>query len=75
MIVSLDQLQSDLPLFISRVQAGEILDIEQAGEVVGRLIPVQLGRRTLGLLEGRGIVPDDIKMPYREEIEAMFYGK
>lgn len=75
MTVSLDQLQSELPFLVSRVQAGETLEIEQAGEVVCKLVPARPGKRPLGILEGRGVIPDDIKTPYEDDIEDMFYGK
>ncbi len=32
-------------------------------------------KRRLGFLRGKFTVPDDIKTPFQEEIEEMFYGK
>ncbi len=67
MTVSADQLQAELPRLLSRVQAGETLEIELSGELVGRLVPAHTGKRLLSILEGKGVIPDDIKTPYREE--------
>ena len=33
-----------------------------------------LRRRGLGILKGKFTVPDDIKTPFKEDIEEMFYG-
>jgi hypothetical protein len=51
--------------------------LEQLGEKVDmgeEIIAVTPPKRPLGTLEGMYNVPDDIKTPFKEEIEEMFYG-
>jgi prevent-host-death family protein len=63
-------------------QLNEIIKITEKGESVlitingtpkFRAIPAN--RKRIGLLAGMPPVPDDIKTPFAEEIEEMFYGK
>lgn len=63
-------------------QLNEIIKITEQGESVlisingtpkFRAIPAN--KKRIGLLAGMPPVPDDIKTPFAEEIEEMFYGK
>ncbi|GLU40080.1 type II toxin-antitoxin system prevent-host-death family antitoxin [Pseudomonas sp. NBRC 100443] len=63
-------------------QLNEIIKITEQGESVlitingtpaFRAIPAN--RKRIGLLAGMPPVPDDIKTPFADEIEEMFYGK
>jgi antitoxin (DNA-binding transcriptional repressor) of toxin-antitoxin stability system len=64
--------------------AGEEVLLVRDGKTVARVMadPEQLadkrevGVRGFGFLKDKGfVVPDDIKTPFKDEIEAMFYGE
>ena len=63
---------------VARVEAGEEVIIARAGKPVVKIVaidpPPAPAKRRLGWLEGKYIVPDDIKTPFKDEIEEMFYG-
>lgn len=54
-------------------QQGDSVLITINGTPAFRAIPAN--RKRIGLLAGMPPVPDDIKTPFADEIEEMFYGK
>ena len=64
---------------LERAKRGETIIIAKAGEPVAQLTPLPARapatKRRLGFMKGVGTVPDDIKTPYADEIEELFYGK
>lgn len=58
---------------IQLIEKGETIIITIKGVPVFRAIPAN--KKRIGLLAGMPPVPDDIKTPFAEEIEEMFYGK
>jgi prevent-host-death family protein len=75
--VNIHEAKTHLSKLIERVTNGEDVVIAKAGKPVVRLVAVTPGsqRRRLGFMNGLGLtVPQDIKSPFKEEIEEMFYG-
>lgn len=58
---------------------GESFIIAKAGKPIVKVSPIDTlpegAERRLGSLKGMYRVTDDIKQPFRKEIEEMFYGK
>jgi antitoxin (DNA-binding transcriptional repressor) of toxin-antitoxin stability system len=80
MTVTSEQAELEFAALLSRAETGEIITIERDGQPVVELRPVVPlipigGKRIFGMLEGKGVVPDDIKTPYEAEINEMFYGE
>lgn len=89
--VSLEEAQLHLGELLDAAPEGELFLIARDGKPVAELMKktcekaqaaeVSLidsqtsGKRRLGFLKGKFIVPDDIKTPFKKEIEEMFYGK
>lgn len=62
-------------LFLEMIESaarGEITTISRNGKSIARIVPIKHSRT--GMLEGVYEVPDDIKTPFVQEIEEMFYG-
>ena len=74
--VNIHEAKTHLSRLIEKVVAGEEVIIAKAGKPMVRLTPVEPVKQTsrLGFLKGQIVVPDDIKTPFAEEIEEMFYG-
>ena len=75
--VNIEDFQSDLQHLLDQVAAGESLLITRAGKPLVKVEAVSSNSpsttpRLLGFAEGMYPVPQDIKGPFREEIEAMF---
>lgn len=83
--VTIEEAQLHLAELLDDAEVGKPFLIARAGKPVAEVTKVELGdasldkeplpKRKLGMLAGKYIVPDDIKTPFREEIEEMFYGK
>jgi prevent-host-death family protein len=83
--VSIEEAQMHLAQLLDEAVEGEPFVIARAGEPLAEVIKVKAPavsspgairpKRRLGALQGKFTVPDDIKTPFREEIEEMFYGK
>ncbi len=76
--ISLDEIQRDLPAYIRRVEAGEILVILKAGEPVAELRPIASDSarlRPFGLCAGEVTVPDDFDAPLPGYIIEEFEGR
>ena len=75
--VNIHEAKTQLSKLIERVEHGEEIIIARAGKPAVRMIALEAEKpkSRLGFLKGRGfVVPDDIKTPFKEEIEEMFYG-
>ena len=81
--VNIDEAKSDLSRLVEKAAAGEPFVIAVEGKAMVKVVAVAgepaaqvpAGRRGLGALKGQFVVPDDIKTPFKDEIEEMFYGK
>ena len=77
--VNIHEAKTHLSKLVERAAKGESIIIAKAGKPQARLVPVETrgetAKRRIGFLEGKYVVPDDIKTPFAEEIERMFYGE
>jgi antitoxin (DNA-binding transcriptional repressor) of toxin-antitoxin stability system len=76
-MVNIHDAKTQLSKLIEKVERGEEVIIARAGKPVARLSQLQPKpkKRALGFLSEFGyVVPDDIKTPFKDEIEEMFYG-
>jgi hypothetical protein len=80
--VTMEQAKENLEELVEQAAHGEPFLIRQAA---GDLVKITVetaqeeqelasGKRKIGWLDGKFVVPDDIKKPYEQEINAMFYG-
>lgn len=76
--VNIHDAKTNLSKLIAKAVAGEPFVIAKAGKPLVKVVrvdePEATPKRRLGMLEGKIKVPDDIKTPFKDEIEAMFYG-
>lgn len=77
-VVNIHEAKTRLSELIARAVAGEPFVIAKAGKPLVKVeaihAPKRPAKRRLGGLEGRFTVPDDIKAPFADEIERLFYG-
>jgi antitoxin (DNA-binding transcriptional repressor) of toxin-antitoxin stability system len=77
MRVSVEAIQQDFPAYLQRVEGGETLIIERAGEPVAEVKPLVVSAKTqrpFGLCAGEFRVPDDFDAPLPEDILQAFEG-
>jgi prevent-host-death family protein len=76
---NIHEAKTHLSRLVDEAVQGEPFIIAKAGKpkvkVVRLDVPVKTSRRRLGMLKGKIRVPLDIKTPFAEEIEELFYGK
>ncbi len=75
--VSVEEIQQEFPAYLQRVEDGETLIIERAGEPVAEVKPVVAPAETprpFGLCAGEFTVPDDFDAPLPEDILKAFEG-
>jgi prevent-host-death family protein len=74
--VNIHEAKTHLSQLIEKAVAGEDVIIAKAGKPLVRLTALEPPPRKsrIGFLKGQITVPDDIKTPFAEEIEEMFYG-
>ena len=76
--VNIHQAKTQLSKLVDMASKGEPFIIARAGKPLVKVVPLEPDspqpRRT-GFLTGQFTVPDDIKTPFKDEIEAMFYGE
>jgi prevent-host-death family protein len=74
--VDIHEAKSHLSRLIERVQAGEEIIIDKAGEAAARLVPIEGARRPvkIGGLTAPTPVADDFNSMFDAEIEALFAG-
>jgi prevent-host-death family protein len=77
--VNIHEAKTHLSKLLVQVEAGQSFVIAKAGKPIAQVIPLsdqgQPKKRRLGMLADQFKVPDDIKTPFKDEIEEMFYGK
>lgn len=76
--VNIHEAKTQFSRLVARAEAGEEVVVARAGKPVVKIVAVEPvskpAKRELGWLEGKYVVPDDIKTPFADEIEEMFYG-
>jgi prevent-host-death family protein len=78
--VNIHYAKTHLSRLIEKAARGEPFVIAKAGKpmvtvmAVTETQPARVVQR-IGFMDGEGVVPDDIKGPFKDEIEEMFYGK
>ena len=75
--VSVEEVQHDFAAYLQRVEAGETLVIERAGQPVAEVKPIAVPANILrpsGLCVGEFTVPDDFDAPLPEDIVKAFEG-
>jgi len=72
--VNIHEAKTQLSKLVARAAAGEDIIVAKGGKPAARLGPLEEApkKRKLGWLEGQIDAPDDIKMPFADEIDAMF---
>ncbi|MBX3478074.1 MAG: type II toxin-antitoxin system Phd/YefM family antitoxin [Brevundimonas sp.] len=81
--VNVHEAKTHFSRLLERAAGGETVIIARAGKPVARLAPLEpeprltddAAKRRVGFMKGEGKIPDDIKTPFAEEIEEMFYGR
>ncbi|MBA4807612.1 type II toxin-antitoxin system Phd/YefM family antitoxin [Brevundimonas sp.] len=77
--VNVHEAKTHLSRLLERAAKGETITIAKAGKPIAKLVPLDEAPKKvvqrIGFMAGEGVVPDDIKTPFKDEIEEMFYGK
>ena len=76
-IVNMHEAKTQLSKLVARGSAGEAIIVAKAGKPAARLGPLEdvPKLRKLGWLRGQIDTPDDIKTPFKDEMEEMFGGR
>ena len=76
--VNMHEAKTHLSRLVEQAAKGEPFIIARAGKPLVKVVALEEtpkpAQQRIGLLVGKGKVPDDIKAFAREEIEEMFYG-
>lgn len=74
--INIHEAKTHLSRLVEDVAAGEEVIIAKAGKPMARLVALAkpAGRRRLGLLSGKMVVPDDFDAPLPEDVLASFEG-
>jgi prevent-host-death family protein len=76
--INIHKAKTHLSRLVEEAAKGEPFIIAKAGKPMVKVVPLDPPApkkvRRLGFMEGMYNVPDDIKSPYKDEIEEMFYG-
>lgn len=77
--VNIHEAKTHLSRLVERAAKGESFIIAKAGKPMVKVTPLQEAPkkvvRRIGFMEGEGVIPEDIKSPFKDEIEELFYGK
>lgn len=75
--INIHEAKTHLSRLVEDVAAGEEVIIAKAGKPMARLVSLvkPLGRRKLGILAGKMVIPDDFDAPLPEEVLASFEGR
>jgi prevent-host-death family protein len=75
--VNIHEAKTHLSRLVEKAAKGEAFIIAKAGKPMVKVVPLEEEKPKVrfGALDGKYVVPDDIKAFAREEIEEMFYGK
>jgi len=76
---NIHEAKTHLSRLVNEAEKGEPFIIAKAGKPKVQVIPISSGKKKpqsrIGFLKGKITVPDDIKTPFADEIEQMFYGE
>lgn len=76
--VNIHEAKTHLSRLVERAANGEPFVIAKAGKPLVKVVPLGAAAdkplRRIGFMKGQGVFPDDIKTPFKEEIEQLFYG-
>ena len=76
--VNMHDAKTHLSRLVDAAAKGEPFIIARAGKPLVKVValeePAQTVKRRTGFLKGQFKVPDDIKAPFKDDIEEMFYG-
>lgn len=74
--VNIHEAKTHLSKLIEQATNGEKVVTAKAGKPMVRLAPIEPKpfKSRIGFMKGQFVGPDDIKTPFQEEIEEMFYG-
>ena len=76
---NIHEAKTHLSRLVDEAVDGKPFIIAKAGKPKVKVVPVNLPKekplKRIGFMKGQYTVPDDIKTPFAEEIEEMFYGK
>ncbi len=72
--VNIHEAKTQLSKLVARAAAGEDIIVAKGGKPAARLGPLEEApkKRKLGWLQGQIDAPDDLKAPFKDEIDAMF---
>lgn len=77
--VNIHQAKTHLSRLIEKAAKGESFIIAKAGKPMVKVTAIEEAHnkvvRRIGFMDGEGVIPDDIKTPFKDEIEDIFYGK
>jgi prevent-host-death family protein len=77
--VNIHEAKTHLSRLVEEAAEGEPFIIAKAGKPRVKVVPIgapsQKAVRRIGFLKGKISVPDDIKTPFADEIEKLFYGE
>jgi prevent-host-death family protein len=76
---NIHEAKTHLSRLVDEAEKGEPFIIAKAGKPKVKVVSIDTveakPKRRIGFLKGKIKVPDDIKTPFAEEIEKMFYGE
>lgn len=77
--VNIHEAKTHLSRLVEKAAKGESFIIAKAGKPMVKVTAIEetprKAVRRIGFMEGEGVIPDDIKTPFKDDIEDMFYGK
>jgi len=75
-VVSTEEMQSELPSLIESVKQGETVLITEANQLIAEVKPIaqpkSVGMRPFGLCAGEFVVPDDFDAPLPDDVLESF---
>lgn len=76
--VNIHEAKTHLSRLVDQAAAGEPFIIAKAGKPLVKVVPLGTAAdkpaTRIGFMKGQMAFPDDIKTPFKEEIEQLFYG-
>jgi len=75
--VNIHEAKTHLSRLVEEAAHGEPFIIAKAGKPLVKVVRIDApkGKSRIGFLKGKITVPDDIKTPFADEIEKLFYGE
>ena len=78
-MINIHEAKTHLSRLIDEVEQGSSFTIAKSGKPKARVVPINKSRkdtlkRRFGFMKGMYTAPEDIKTPFANEIEEMFYG-